>query len=169
MGLTMAGLAARPQLAKQLVTHHLVLAFPPDAQQALLEGRLTAVPTLAAGGGGSEFNVLKVTLRNAVGQQQQQQVLHITDTQGQTVVAVKVVQIDANKVAVIIDKVLMSGWCRAHTSLADCWSTTPLQGPLVILLRQGCPHWLHALRGGRLSANTHSHLYIQGALTVGLQ
>jgi hypothetical protein len=114
MGLTMTSLAARPQLAKHLVRQHLVLALPPDTQQALVDGQLTSIPTAAAATAaeGTNQGVLKVVMssQGASGGQEQRQ-LRITDEQGQTAAAVKVVRQDSNKIGIIIDKVLRSSKC----------------------------------------------------------
>lgn len=111
MGLTMTSLAARPQLAKHLIRQHLVLALPPDAQQALVDGKLTSIPT-AATTDGTDQGVLRVVMssRGASGGQEQRQ-LRITDGQGQTSAAVKVVRQDSNKIGIMIDKVVMSSKC----------------------------------------------------------
>lgn len=132
MGLSMNSLAARPLLAKQLVAQHLVLALPPDAQQLLVEGKIASVPTLATDrSGGANHTILRAAMKGGSsgsnggsgssgngGKQQQQRQLHITDGQGQTAVAVKVVRQGANKVAIIIDRVLMSGVCTCVCACA---------------------------------------------------
>lgn len=125
MGLDMSGLAARPQLAKQLVAHHLVLALPSDVRQQLVQGKLTAVQTSAGG----DYAVLRVAVVKNNMQQQQQ--LQVTDAQGQTATSVKIIKPDGNKVAVIIDKVLQSGKQNQATrrSLAkDGWGCQSYSG-----------------------------------------
>jgi hypothetical protein len=121
MGLTMTSLAARPQLAKHLIRQHLVLALPPDAQQALVDGKLTSIPT-AATTDGTDQGVLRVVMssRGASGGQEQRQ-LRITDGQGQTSAAVKVVRQDSNKIGTIIDKVVMSSkYCGCSGVSTPC-------------------------------------------------
>jgi hypothetical protein len=108
----MDSLAARPQLAKQLIAQHLVLALPPDTQQALVEGKIATVPTLAtdrSSGGGAGLTILQAAMKGGSSSGSSGSKLHITDGQGQTAVAVKVVRQDPNKVVLIIDRVLMSG------------------------------------------------------------
>jgi hypothetical protein len=126
MGLNMSSLAARPQLAKHLIAQHLVLAIPPEAQQELLDGRTAAVPTAAASSSSgsnltNNHSTLVITMANNTlqqqqGRQQQQQQLDrlagrvkVTDSQGQVAKATKLVRLDANKLALVIDSVLQSG------------------------------------------------------------
>lgn len=110
MGLTMQDLTARPQLAKHLVAEHLVLALPPDAQQKLVEGKLLSVPSAAATTVGGNLTTLRAVMRSSAGSSGQQR-LYITDGQGQTAAAVKVLRQDSNKVVILIDRVLSSGAC----------------------------------------------------------
>jgi hypothetical protein len=131
MGLNISSLAARPQLAKHLIAQHLVLAIPPEAQQELLDGRSAAVPTAAAsssnGSATSNHSILVVSLANNTLQQQQGQQpqgmqglqqqqldrlagrVKVTDSQGQVATATKLVRLDPNKLALVVDKVLQSG------------------------------------------------------------
>jgi hypothetical protein len=134
MGLNITSLAARPQLAKHLIAQHLVLAIPPEAQQELLDGQSAAVPTAAASSGSSSnHSILVVSFVNNTQQQGQQQQqldqlagrVKVTDSQGQVATATKLVRLDANKLALVVDKVLQSG---------KCWSVDV------------CRHWLICTR-----------------------
>lgn len=110
MGLTMQGLAARPVLAKHLVAQHLVLALNPEAQKDLLDGKLTTLQTAAAvpGNNVTQVSVLLGPVAATSAQPTQRQLL-VTDPQGRTAKSVNIIPLDANKVAVILDSVLMSG------------------------------------------------------------
>lgn len=115
MGLTVADLKARPALAKHLIAQHLVLALTPEDQARLLEGKLTAVATAgAANGTNSRHAALQVQLApsadgssGATGLRQRS--LTVQDAQGQTARGVGVIRVDANKVIVLLDQVLLSG------------------------------------------------------------
>jgi hypothetical protein len=111
MGLTMQGLEARPALARALIANHLVLGFTPAAQQELLAGKLKTVAPVAASSNTSDLRVVL----NARGTPQQR--LAVTDVQGQTALSVRILTVDANKVAVLTDKVLLSGACHEHGSV----------------------------------------------------
>jgi hypothetical protein len=141
MGLNMPDLAARPRLAKDLVAAHLVLAVPPNLHKLVAEGQFEVVPTTAnwtdavlkiSPQAGRLLcavvvdcrhihyncchNNLFTTVANHVVNLAAAAVsggVVITDGQGNKANVLKLIQLQPNQSAIVIDNVLMSGGIEA--------------------------------------------------------